>query len=39
MLLDKYIYVMYFSINLCGVEESMESYQTYMISYSAVLVF
>ena len=34
-----YIYVMYFSINLCGVEDSMENYQTYLISYSAVMVF
>ena len=34
-----YIYVMYFSITLCGVEDSMENYQTYLISYSAVMVF
>ena len=34
-----YIYLMYFSINLCGVEDSMENYQTYLISYSAVMVF
>ena len=34
-----YIYVTYFSINLCGVEDSMENYQTYLISYSAVMVF
>ena len=34
-----YIYVMYFSINLCGVEDSMENYQTYLIPYSAVMVF
>ena len=34
-----YIYVMYFSINLCGVEDSVENYQTYLISYSAVMVF
>ena len=33
-----YIYVMYFSINLCGVEDSMENYQTYLIC-SAVMVF
>ena len=34
-----YIYVMYFSINLCGVEDSVENYQTYFISCSAVMVF
>ena len=34
-----YIYVMYFSVNLCGVEDSVENYQAYMISYSAVMVF
>ena len=34
-----YIYVMYFSINLCGVEDSVENYQTYLISCSAVMVF
>ena len=34
-----YIYVVYFSINLCGVEDSVENYQTYLISYSAVMVF
>ena len=33
------IYVMYFSINLCGVEDSVENYQTYFISCSAVMVF
>ena len=26
-----YKYVMYFSINLCGVEDSVENYQTYLI--------
>ena len=35
MFFDKYvlsyIYVMYFSINLCGVEDSMENYQTYFM--------
>ena len=34
-----YIYVMYFSVNLCGVEDSVENYQAYMISYSVVMVF
>ena len=34
-----YIYVMYFSVNLCGVEDSVENYQAYMISYLAVMVF
>ena len=34
-----YLYVVYFSINLCGVEDSVENYQTYLISCSAVLVF
>ena len=34
-----YIYVIYFSINLCGVEDSMENFQTYLISYSVVMVF
>ena len=34
-----YIYVIYFSINLCGVEDSVENYQTYLISCSAVMVF
>ena len=43
MLLDKYgiklYYVMSFSINLCGVEGSVENHQTYLISCSAVMVF
>ena len=42
MLLDKLgikLYVMYFSINLCGVEGSVEKYHTYLISCSAVMVF
>ena len=43
MLLDKYgiklLYVMYFSINMSGVEDNIENYQTYMISYSVVMVF
>ena len=30
---------MYFSINLGGVEDSVENYQTYLISCSAVMVF
>ena len=34
-----YIYVIYFSINLCGLEDSLENYQTYMISCSVVMVF
>ena len=33
-----YLYVMYYSINLCGAEDSMENYQTYLISCSAVMV-
>ena len=43
MLLDKYGIKLYirdvFFINLCGVEDSMENYQTYLISCSAVKVF
>ena len=31
--------VMYFSINLCGVEDSVENYQSYLISCFAVMVF
>ena len=34
-----YIYVIYFSINLCGGEDSVDNYQTYCISCSAVMVF
>ena len=34
-----YIHVMYFSINLCGVEDSVENYQSYLISCFAVMVF
>ena len=30
---------MYFSINLCGVGDSVENYQTYLISCSVVIVF
>ena len=30
---------MYFSINPCGVEDSMENYRSYLISFSAVMVF
>ena len=30
---------MYFPTNLCGVEDSVENYQTYLISCCAVLVF
>ena len=33
------MYVMYFSINLCGVEDSVENYQTYLNSCSVVMVF
>ena len=40
MLLDKYGIKLYirdvFSINLCSVEDSVENYQTYLISCSAV---
>ena len=43
MLFDKYGIKLYmrdvFSINLCGVEDSVENYQTYLISCSAVMVF
>ena len=43
MFLDKYgiklLYVMYFSNIMSGVEENVENYQTYLISYSAVMVF
>ena len=43
MLLDKYgiklLYVMYFSINISGVEDKVENYQTFLISCSAVMVF
>ena len=43
MLLDKYGIKLYirdvFSINLRGVEDSVENYQTYLISCSAVMVF
>ena len=43
MFLDKYgivklLYVMYFSINMSGVEDNVENYQTYLISCSAVMV-
>ena len=34
-----YIYVKHFTINLCGVEDSVENYQTYFISCCAVTVF
>ena len=34
-----YIYVMHFPINLCGVEDSVDTYQTCLISYCAVMVF
>ena len=39
MFLDKYGIKMHFSINLCGVEDSMENFQTYLISWCAVMVF
>ena len=43
MLLDKYGIKLYireaFSINLCGVEDSVENYQTYLSSCCAVMVF
>ena len=34
-----FIYVMHFPINLCGVEDSVENYQSYLISCCAVMVF
>ena len=34
-----YIYVMHFPINLCGVEDSVENYRTYLNSCCAVMVF
>ena len=34
-----YICVKYLFINLCGVEGSVENYQTYLISCSTVMVF
>ena len=34
-----YINVMHFTINLCGVDESVENCQTYLISCCAVMVF
>ena len=40
--LDKYgikLYLMIFPIILCGVEDSVENYQTYLISCCAVMVF
>ena len=40
MLLDKYgiklLYVMYFSINMSGVDDNVENYQTYLISCSVL---
>ena len=43
MLLDKYGIKLYireaFSINLCGVEDSVENYLTYLSSFCAVMVF
>ena len=43
MFLDKYGIKLHirddFSINLCGVEDSVENYQTYLISCCAVMVF
>ena len=43
MLLDKYgiklLHVMYFSINMSGVEDNVENYQTYLMSCSTVIVF
>ena len=43
MLLDKYgiklLHVMYFSINMSGVEDNVENNQTYLISCSTVIVF
>ena len=34
-----YIDVKHYSINLCGVEDSVENYQTYLISCCTVIVF
>ena len=34
-----YMYVIYFPINRCGVEDSVENYQAYLISCCAVMVF
>ena len=34
-----YIDVKHYSINLCGVEDSVENYQTYLISCCTVMVF
>ena len=34
-----YICVMHFPVNLCGVEDSVESYQSFLISFCAVMVF
>ena len=43
MLLDKYGIKLYirdaFPINLCGVEDSVENYQTYLISCCTVMAF
>ena len=43
MFLDEYGIKLYirddFSINLCGVEDSVENYQTYLISNCEVMVF
>ena len=43
MFLDKYGIKLYirddFSINLCGVEDSVENYQTYLTSCCAAMVF
>ena len=33
------IYVMHFPINLCGVEDSVENFQTHLISCCAVMGF
>ena len=33
------LYVLYFSINLCGVEDNVENYKTYLISCFAIMVF
>ena len=34
-----YIYMKHYSINLCGVEDSVENYRTYLISCCTVMVF
>ena len=35
----RFIYVKHYSMNLCSVEDSVDNYQTYLISCYAVMVF